>query len=222
MNIYTSETEYLKTEVQRLSALVRAQQITIDKLEQALAAPVQESDAFDCGVYLGKGKDHAIKHHVSYQPAPVTRGLMLVPINPTQEMLDEPPNAYPADALVTWNAMISKAPAQPAPVQRFDHTSATNSALRDAQNRSYQIAKLSQPAPVQEPVGEMRFSAIIEGMTVPVIEQELPVGAKLYTTLPNVATPLAAQQDIQRLSALVRAQQITIDKLEAQQEKSSD
>jgi hypothetical protein len=42
MNIYTSETEYLKTEVQRLSALVRAQQITIDKLEQALAAPVQE------------------------------------------------------------------------------------------------------------------------------------------------------------------------------------
>ena len=33
MNIYTSETEYLKTQVQRLSALVRAQQITIDKLE---------------------------------------------------------------------------------------------------------------------------------------------------------------------------------------------
>lgn len=42
MNIYTNEAEYLKTEVQRLSALVRAQQITIDKLEQALAAPVQE------------------------------------------------------------------------------------------------------------------------------------------------------------------------------------
>ena len=33
MNIHTSETEYLKTQVQRLSALVRAQQITIDKLE---------------------------------------------------------------------------------------------------------------------------------------------------------------------------------------------
>ena len=46
MNIYTSETEYLKTEVQRLSALVRAQQITIDKLEQALAAPVQEPVAY--------------------------------------------------------------------------------------------------------------------------------------------------------------------------------
>jgi hypothetical protein len=37
---------------------------------------------------------------------------------------------------------------------------------------------------VQEPVGEMRFSAIIEGMIVPVVEQELPVGTKLYTTPP--------------------------------------
>ena len=33
MNIYTSETEFLKAELQRLRALVRAQQITIDKLE---------------------------------------------------------------------------------------------------------------------------------------------------------------------------------------------
>jgi hypothetical protein len=38
---------------------------------------------------------------------------------------------------------------EPAPVHHFDHASAANSALRDAQNRSYQIAKLSQPAPVQ-------------------------------------------------------------------------
>jgi hypothetical protein len=38
---------------------------------------------------------------------------------------------------------------------------------------------------VQEPVGEMRFSAIIEGMIVPVVEQELPVGTKLYTTPPT-------------------------------------
>ena len=44
MNIYTSETEYLKTEVQRLSALVRAQQITIDKLEAQLE---QESVAWE-------------------------------------------------------------------------------------------------------------------------------------------------------------------------------
>ena len=36
MNIHTSETQYLKTEVQRLIALVRAQQITIDKLEAKL------------------------------------------------------------------------------------------------------------------------------------------------------------------------------------------
>ena len=44
MNIYTSETEYLKTQVQRLSALVRAQQITIDKLEAQLE---QESVAWE-------------------------------------------------------------------------------------------------------------------------------------------------------------------------------
>jgi hypothetical protein len=44
----------------------------------------------------------------------------------------------------------------------------------------------------------------------------LPDGALLYTTPPYVATPLAAQEEIQRLSALVRAQQITIDKLETQ------
>jgi hypothetical protein len=35
----------------------------------AQPAPVQEPDAFDGGVYLGDGKDHAIKHHVSYKPA---------------------------------------------------------------------------------------------------------------------------------------------------------
>jgi hypothetical protein len=55
MNIYTSETEYLKTEVQRLSALVRAQQITIDKLEQALAVPVQEEDLYDLAVKADNG-----------------------------------------------------------------------------------------------------------------------------------------------------------------------
>ena len=31
-------------------------------------APVQDNP-LDCGVYLGSGKDHAIKHHVSYEPA---------------------------------------------------------------------------------------------------------------------------------------------------------
>ena len=43
MNIYTSETEFLKAELQRLRALVRAQQITIDKLE---AQPEQEPVAW--------------------------------------------------------------------------------------------------------------------------------------------------------------------------------
>jgi hypothetical protein len=37
-------------DIQRLSALVRAQQITIDKLEQARSAPVQEPVAFNAGV----------------------------------------------------------------------------------------------------------------------------------------------------------------------------
>ena len=38
---------------------------------------------------------------------------------------------------------------QSAPVQPFDHTAAANAALRDAQDRSYQIAKSTQPAPAQ-------------------------------------------------------------------------
>jgi len=42
-----------------------------DKLYTTPPAAQKKPDAFDCGVYLGKGKDHAIKHHVSYQPAPV-------------------------------------------------------------------------------------------------------------------------------------------------------
>lgn len=33
----------------------------------------------------------------------------------------------------------------------------------------------------QEPVGEMQLSAIYEGMIVPVVPVELPVGTKLYT-----------------------------------------
>ena len=49
---------------------------------------------------------------------------------------------------------------QPAPVHQFDHASAANSALRDAQNRSYQIAKLSQPAPV--PLTDEQIDQIIK------------------------------------------------------------
>ena len=35
---------------------------------------------------------------------------------------------------------------QPAHEQHFDHKAAANAALRDAQNRSYQVAKSAQPA----------------------------------------------------------------------------
>ena len=47
-------------------------------LREALASEAKEHPAqqepvqnnpFDCGVYLGSGKDHVIKHHVSYGPA---------------------------------------------------------------------------------------------------------------------------------------------------------
>jgi hypothetical protein len=38
-------------------------------LETVAAAAQAVPDAFDGGVYLGDGKDHAIKHHVSYKPA---------------------------------------------------------------------------------------------------------------------------------------------------------
>ena len=48
MNIYTSETEYLKTQVQRLSALVRAQQITIDKLEAQSEQEPVKMVAYNC------------------------------------------------------------------------------------------------------------------------------------------------------------------------------
>ena len=36
--------------------------------EPAQQEPLQ-NNPFDCGVYLGSGKDYAIKHHVSYGPA---------------------------------------------------------------------------------------------------------------------------------------------------------
>ena len=68
MNIYTSETEYLKTEVQRLSALVRAQQITIDKLDQALAAPVQEPVAYLCENAVGHKYFRWKKPSGTYKP----------------------------------------------------------------------------------------------------------------------------------------------------------
>lgn len=58
-------------------------------------------------------------------------------------------------------------------------------------------AALAQQAePAQEPVGEMRLSKIIEGMVVPVVPAELPVGTKLYT-----APPQRQDQRVEKLEA---------------------
>jgi hypothetical protein len=57
MKIHTSKTEFLESEIKRLRALVRAQQITIDKLE-AQPAPVQEPVAFK--IYKPTPPRHAI------------------------------------------------------------------------------------------------------------------------------------------------------------------
>ena len=43
------------------------------------------------------------------QPS-VPEGWKLVPIEPTKEMICAPPNAWPADAKVTWAAMLAAAP----------------------------------------------------------------------------------------------------------------
>ena len=49
------------------------------------------------------------------------------------------------DARKSVGKVIDSLADQPAPVQHFDHTSAANAALRDAQNRSYQVAKCKYP-----------------------------------------------------------------------------
>ena len=42
--------------------------------------------------------------------AAVPEGFKIVPIVPTQAMLDAPPNAWAADALITYKAMIAASP----------------------------------------------------------------------------------------------------------------
>ena len=71
-------------EIERLSALVRAQQITIDKLEQALAAPVQEPVAWM--VYTQDGKSV----YVTDNPTDIQEGQRALPLYTT------PPAAQPA------------------------------------------------------------------------------------------------------------------------------
>jgi len=85
--------------------------------------------------------------------------------------------------------------------------------------KTYTTPPTEQPAPVHEPVAWMK-----EGWGPdcgPYIEfyrddemgwRDRKEWTPLYTAPPNVATP--PSDEIQRLSALVRAQQITIDKLE--------
>jgi hypothetical protein len=104
-------------------------------------------------------------------------------------------------------------PAQPAPVQKGAIGAAYQKSPWDGKGIS-----MPPPAAQQEPVadvymaGNMQTNIGTNGRVVYVStvysEKPLVKGDKLYTTSP------AAQQDIQRLSALVRAQQITIDKLE--------
>jgi len=64
-------------DIQRLSALVRAQQITIDKLEQALAAPVQEPVAWM--VYTQDGKSV----YVTDNPTDIQEGQRALPLYTT-------------------------------------------------------------------------------------------------------------------------------------------
>ena len=73
--------------------------------------------------------------------------------------LNYEPSAGTQVSKVWWDG--EKLVAQPIPLENF-----------------YKV--LEQPAQ-QEPVGEMRFSEIIDGLIVPVVEKNLPVGTKLYT-----------------------------------------
>ena len=94
--------------IERLSALVRAQQITIDKMEQALAAPVQEPMI------------RSIKSML--QPDAFLPNGMLNPkytTPPAQSMLQ--PDAFLQNGML--NPKYTTPPAQPAPVQPADDLS---------------------------------------------------------------------------------------------------
>jgi hypothetical protein len=91
------------------------------------------------------------------------------------------------------------------------------------------LTKPAQPAPVQEPVAWVEHEWSGSGLRHLHFERREqsvrdevmnPIWTPLYTAPPGGRQSedclTAAQQEIQRLSALVRAQQITIEKLEAQ------
>jgi hypothetical protein len=81
------------------------------------------------------------------------------------------------------------------------------------QSKAITAIKQARSAPVQEPV-----AIVDEDGVIVVCHYKYKPGDKLYTTPPGGRQSedclTAAQEDIQRLRALVRAQQITIDKLE--------
>jgi hypothetical protein len=111
MNDEDEEFNRIEREASMRKEAVRAtvaQQEPIKWMEMVVANLVRE------GVNKHKARELA-EHFYSLrleQPAPV-QGWKMVPVEPTQKMLDAPPNAYPADALVTWEAMLAAAP-QPA------------------------------------------------------------------------------------------------------------
>ena len=79
-----------------------------------LAQPVQDNP-LDCGVYLGSGKDHAIKNHVSYgpeQPVPdAFEQLMREADKPTQVLQDGV--AEYVDALINGTHEITSVTIRP-------------------------------------------------------------------------------------------------------------
>jgi hypothetical protein len=76
--------------------------------------------------------------------------------------------------------------------------------------------------------GSEAINAIKQARSAPIVQEPVAFNAGVPPLYPEMkdgetisveyTTPSAAQEDIQRLSALVRAQQITIDKLEAQRQ----
>ena len=62
-----------------------------------------------------------------------------------------------------------------------EEIAATYRAMVDVCLECKDLCQSLDQQPADAPVGEMRLSAIFEGMTVPVVEQNLPDGTKLYT-----------------------------------------
>jgi hypothetical protein len=88
-----------------------------------------------------------------------------------------------------------------------------NKALDKKAENARELGLDYEPAPVQQEPEWYHFVRHGDDCFVPYKGQAPANATALYTSPPTLSL---AQQDIQRLIALVRAQQITIDKLEAQ------